>query len=160
MVAPSVGSSRLVPSVGVPPKLSESPMPPTKRAPAANRLLAALPRKDRHHLLESCEQVELALADVLREPGERIRHVYFPADCFIALGAPLDDHPSLEVGLVGNEGMLGIPLMLGVSVSPLRAVVQGAGVATRISAAAFHRELNHSLVLRRALNRYIYVMIV
>jgi CRP-like cAMP-binding protein len=128
-----------------------------RRRPATNRLIAALPRKDREHLLAGCEQVELAFADVICEPGDRIRHVYFPAEGFISLLTPRDGCTSLEVGLVGNEGMLGITLMLGVDVSPLRALVQGAGVAMRMEAAPFLRELAETAALRAELNRYLYV---
>jgi CRP-like cAMP-binding protein len=116
-----------------------------------------LPRKDRERLLASCERVELAFGDVLCEPGDRIRHVYFPADGFISLLTPRDGCASLEVGLVGSEGMLGITLMLGVDVSPLRALVQGTGTAMRMGAAPFLRELGHSAALQRELNRYLYV---
>jgi len=118
-----------------------------------------LPRKDREHLLAGCEQVELAFADVLCEPGDCIRHVYFPADSFISLLTPRDGCTSLEVGLIGSEGMLGVTLMLGVDVSPLRALVQGSGVAMRMSAAPFRRELAYSPALQRELNRYLYVSI-
>ena len=92
-------------------------------------------------LTAGCEQVRLAFADVLCEPGERIRHVYFPADSFISLAAPVEGRATLEVGLIGNEGMLGIPLILGIDVSAQRALVRGSGAALRMTAASFHREL-------------------
>ena len=125
---------------------------------AENRLLDALPREDRQQLLSGCEQVELVLGNILCEPGETIRHVYFPIDSFISLMTPIEDHSSLEVALVGSEGMYGIPLMLGVDVSPLHAVVQGSGPAWRMDAERFQRELNHSVALQQELNRYIYVL--
>lgn len=131
------------------------PSPPV----AKNRLLASLPRHDRQHLLARCEQVELRFGDVLCKSGQRMRHVFFPTDSFISLITPIDGHANLEVGLVGDEGMLGISLMLGVIAAPLRALVQGAGGAWRMEAAAFSRELKHSPALQRNLNRYLYVML-
>lgn len=134
-------------------------MQATQHASPENRLLAALPGKDRRHLLAGCEQVELGIGEILCEPGETIRHVYFPTDSFISLVTPTDGHSSLEVALVGSEGMCGIPLMLGVDVSPLHAVVQGSGPAWRMDAERFRSELKHSVALRQYLNRYIYVLI-
>jgi len=127
--------------------------------PAANRLLAALPGKERQRVLERCEPVELLLGDVIDNPGEPIRHVYFPTDSLISLVMPIDGGAGLEVGLVGNEGMLGVTLTLGVDIAPFHAVVQGAGPVLRLSAAAFLGELERSPALERELKRYLYVSI-
>ena len=129
----------------------------TKRDHSQNLLLAALPAADRGRLLAHREPVELVLAETLTEPGERTRHAFFPIDGFISLITPLNPHAQLEVGLVGNEGMFGAWLALGVAHSPLRALVQGAGRAWRIDAATVRRELALSPALQRGLNRYLYV---
>ena len=126
--------------------------------PAKNRLLEALPRQDREQLLARSERVELRSADVLCESEERIRYVFFPTGSLISLLTCADANARLEVGLVGDEGMLGTSLLLGVNVSPQRALVQRAGTAWRIRAAPFSRELERSVVLRRELGRYLYVV--
>jgi CRP-like cAMP-binding protein len=124
---------------------------------AVNRLLAALPSGDRRRMLAACETVELAFGDVLYTTGKPISHVYFPSTSFISLIMPVDTSASLEVGLIGNEGMFGIPLVLGVDESPVRALVQGAGAALRMDAARFCRELSRSKALQRGIDRYAYV---
>jgi len=132
-------------------------VPPTKAVPASNRLLAALPRKDCEQLLANCEEIELIFAEVLYRPGELIPHVYFPTGSFISLVTPIDGGVSLEVRLIGNEGMLGITLMLGVDVSPFHAMVLGAGPALRITAPSFLHELEQNPALQQELKRYLYV---
>jgi CRP-like cAMP-binding protein len=132
-------------------------MPPRSDS-SANRILAALPSKERLQFIKNCERVELTVPDVICEPGERIRQVYFPIDSFISLLTPIDGSVSLEVGLVGSEGMFGIPLVLGVNDSPLQALVQGSGTAWQMDAAPFRQELDRSTALQRVLNRYVHVL--
>ena len=134
-------------------------MPSLQRTPVVNQLLESLPAGVQRTMLAGCEMVELGFADVLCAPGETLRSVYFPIGGFISLIMPVDDSAALEVGLVGSEGMLGIPLALGVDVSPVRAVVQGAGPALRMDAATFRRELERSPALRRRIDRYVYVQL-
>ncbi|HSH72316.1 MAG TPA: Crp/Fnr family transcriptional regulator [Methylophilaceae bacterium] len=122
-----------------------------------NTLIDSLPSKDRQHLIAGCEQVELVFGEVIYHPGEKIRHVYFPTDSFISLVMPIQGGASLEVGLVGNEGMYGVPIILGVDISPFQSVIQGAGPAMRMDVPAFLRELDQNAALLRKLKRYTYV---
>jgi len=127
-----------------------------RNASPVNRLLDALPTIDRRRVLAECDNVELGFGDVLYNLGETLSHVYFPLGCFISLIMPID-RTSLEVGLIGSEGMFGTSLALGVNVSPVRAVVQGAGSALRMGAASFCRELGRSRALQREIDRYVFV---
>lgn len=121
-----------------------------------NRLLDALLNKDREQLLANCEHVELNIGEVLYRAGEVVPHVYFPTGGFISLVAPIDS-TNLEVGLVGNEGVLGITLLLGVDIAPFTALVQGTGTALRITTSSFLRILEQSPELHQVLKRYLYV---
>ena len=123
-----------------------------------NRLIEMLPRAERQSVLSLCRPVELALGDVLCRPGDVLRHVHFPVESFISLLTNTRGHPGLEVGMVGREGMLGAHLLLGVARAPLHALVQGGGTAWRMDAAAFRRTLLKSVRLRRAMGRYVYVL--
>lgn len=135
-------------------------IPVANPVPVANSLLAALPRKDYERLLTSLEEVTLAFGEELYRPGEPIQHIYFPIDSLVSLLTLVEGHQALEVGMVGHEGMLGIPLALGVNESPVRAVVHGAGTALRITSADFREELQRSVLLQREVCRYIYELMV
>ena len=135
-----------------------SSIPEAFLATEQNHLIELLPSEDRLRLLKVCEAVDLKLSEVLCEPGEVTRHVYFPLDGFISLVAIPSGSPGVEVGMVGREGMLGAQLVLGVGTSPLHALVQGQGNAWRIPARAFRGELTRSASLRRQLHRYLYVL--
>ena len=124
----------------------------------ANRLIGGLPRKERERILQRCEPADLVFGEILCEPDQPFRHVYFPLSGFISLVAPVGGHQPLEMGLIGNEGMLGATLVLGVNTVPLRAVVQGSGTASRMPASEFRRELRDSPALLRRLHRYLYVL--
>ena len=100
----------------------------------------------------------MPLGQVLYRPGSASRHVYFPTEGMVSLLAVVAERRAgLEVGLVGREGMVGIPLALGVSTSPVKALVQGAGSAMRMSAARLGSELKRNRPLQRALDRCAYV---
>jgi CRP-like cAMP-binding protein len=121
------------------------------QADAPNRLLAALPVKEYERLLAGFEPVRLTYGEVLYEPGEQMRYVYFPSDCLVSLLIIVEGHRGLEVGMVGREGMVGSRLALGITTASVRALVQGTGTAVRIKSAAFLREFRRSPALQRAL---------
>lgn len=120
------------------------------RTGTPNRLLAGIPTREYEGLLAGLEVVTLSYAEVLYEPGERLRYVYFPTDCLVSLLTVIDGRRASAVGLVGREGMVGARVVLGVATSSLRAVVQGTGTALRISAARLLREFERGPALRRA----------
>lgn len=122
-----------------------------------NHLIERLPSKERRGVLARAEPVELTFGEILCEPDQPYRRVYFPLTGFISLVATMSGHQPLEIGMIGNEGMLGATLVLGIGAAPLRGVVQGAGTALRMTVPQFRRGLHDSPGLLRTLNRYVYV---
>lgn len=119
-----------------------------------NQLLDALPSREGRRIVAACEVVELTLAEVIHVPGEQVRYAHFPTRGFISLLVGVTGPGSLEVGLVGREGMFGVALALGMDTSPVRAVVQGAGLSLRMEAVSFRDELKRSSALQHELHRY------
>ena len=136
---------------------TKSPVPAARLVPFAtgNGLLARLPRKDRERFIRGCESVELAFNETIAEPGDTLRHIHFPVGGFVSLLAVMPGGSPIEVALVGNEGMVGMPLVLGAEKSQGRLLVQGVGSALRMTIARFRRELKASPALRATLDRYI-----
>ena len=126
----------------------------TNGAAAVNRLLATLPKNEYKRLLPKLKTVNLVLGEELYEPGDVIKYVYFPNDSIISLISELSETSLLEVGMVGNEGMAGLPVFMGVSSSSISALVQGSGTAMRMSSAAVRTEANRLGSLHRLLHRY------
>ena len=123
-----------------------------------NTILASLPHKELGRFQAALEPVSLKFGQVLYEPGKAIQHVYFPINCLISLLTAVDKRRSLEVGMVGNEGMAGMPFILGMGVSGVRAIVQGGGDALRMAAGPFHIEFERNPALQEALYRYMYAL--
>lgn len=136
-------------------------MPVPTKAPArvANRLLATLPRGEYLRLFPHLEPIDLTFGEVIYDPGQVIRHAYFPNTGMISLLSSVGQQSTLEVGVVGNEGMAGIPLFLGVKRSRGRALVQGAGTAMRLKASQMRKESNHGGALQRLLHRYVHALL-
>ena len=134
-------------------------MAPTTPTLGVNRLIGDLPRRERDAVLRHCETLDLDQGSILCEPSQPFRHVYFPVAGFISFVTTLDSHRPLQVGLIGNEGMLGATLVLGVNTAPMQACVQGAGRALRMSATQLLRQLRRNPELRRTLHRYLYIQL-
>ena len=123
-----------------------------------NTVLASLSQKEFARLRVALKPVSLKFGEVLYEPGKAIRHVYFPIDCLVSLLTAVDKRRSLEVGMVGHEGMAGMPFILGMGVSGVRALVQGGGRALRMEAGRFRAEFDCNSALQEALYRYMYAL--
>jgi hypothetical protein len=122
----------------------------------ANRFIAKLSDPYRNRFIASCVPVELQFADQLHQVGDVVSHVYFPNGSYISQVAQVDRR-AVEVSLVGDEGMYGIHVGLGVLESPVRSIVQGGGSALRMPVPAFRRHLEKSAELRQHLAAYTYV---
>ena len=119
-----------------------SAAPPVVAEHNANLLLAALPPQEMARMLPALDQVKVDVGAVLCEPGDTIHHIYFPHDCLISLMAVAEGRMTLEVGLVGREGMLGATVALGHETTQVRAVVQQAFYGTP-SGTAKHASSKH-----------------
>jgi hypothetical protein len=128
------------------------------RSALSNKILASIPGGDCQRLSRQLEPVSLRFGQVLYEPGRAIRYVYFPVNCLVSLLTSVDRHRTLEVGMVGNEGMAGMPFILGVGISGVRALVQGAGQALRMASTPFRAEFERTAALQQALYRYAYAL--
>lgn len=108
--------------------------------PNTNGLLAALPQKEFKRIEPSLEPFRLTYGEDVYKAGSLIKHVYFPNSGLVSLLSAVDERSLLEVGIVGREGMVGLPLFLGVKRSVNRALVQGSGNAMRLTSRAFNEE--------------------
>ena len=128
------------------------------RTPIHNHILAALPAAEYERLLPSLEHVALPVAlplgEVLYEPHELLQHIYFPDRGIISLTSMMENGAEVEVGVIGNEGMFGLPVALGTNSMPLRAMVQIPGSALRMKAAVLKEEIKECRPLYRLLLRY------
>ncbi len=122
-----------------------------------NRLINHLPRKDRNDLLSHCKIVPLVPGSILGEADHVIQSVYFPLSGLISLMEPMRGHKAMEMGLIGNEGMLGATMVLGIKRAPMHSVAEGAGTALRMTSEDFLEALDRSPTLKQTLNRYLYV---
>jgi CRP-like cAMP-binding protein len=124
-----------------------------------NRLLAALPETEFDRVLAHVDRVKLSLGQVLYESGDKLDYVYFPTTAIISLLYVMENGATAEIGIVGNDGILGIALFMGGDTTPNRAVVQSAGDALRMSARDLKAEFTLGGVFHNLLLRYTQALI-
>ncbi len=119
-----------------------------------NRLLAALPTREFEHIRPALERVTLTTGQVLHEPGYKIEYVYYPTTALVTLLYSTQSGKSVGVGMIGNDGVLGIEVFTGGDLGPSRAIVQNAGIAYRMNAGTFRAECVATFSCRASLLRY------
>ncbi len=127
--------------------------------PAENRLLAALPPEDYQRLLPQLQQVPFSLGEVVYEFGGQLDYVYFPITSIVSLLYTMENGTSAEMGLTGNDGVVGIALFMGGGTMPNRAVVQSAGSAIRMKAKLLQDEFARGGRFQQLLLRYTQALI-
>jgi CRP-like cAMP-binding protein len=127
--------------------------------PVENRLLAALPRVEYERLLPNLQQVSFSLGEVVYEFAGRLDYVFFPTTSIISLLYTMENGASAEMGLTGNDGVVGIALFMGGGTMPNRAVVQSAGAALRMKAKVLQDEFALGGKFQHLLLRYTQALI-
>src|SRR5712671_5906635 len=120
----------------------------------ANKILLSLPRKEYDQVLSKLELVRLKLHQVIHEAGETIKSGYFVNAGVISVLAVQPDGKSVEVGLIGNEGFVGLPLLVGYRSSPTRLITQGDGSAYRCDAETLRQLVRQCPELGQQLHRF------
>jgi CRP-like cAMP-binding protein len=131
-----------------------SPPPLAYEGPKQNHLLAVLPDPLYERLFPHLTLVSLPLGEALYESGGSLPHVYFPTTAIVSLLYVMESGASAEIAVVGNEGLVGVAILLGGGTMPNRAVVQSEGHAYRMKSEVFKEEFNHSAPLHRLSLRY------
>ena len=124
------------------------------RGVATNRLLAALPAEEYARLAPELDLIPMTLGWAIYESGGSLGYVYFPTDAIVSLLYVLADGDSTELGVVGNDGLVGISLFMGGETTPSRAVVQSAGHGYRLRASIVKSEFRQGGALQHLLLRY------
>ncbi|HME40170.1 MAG TPA: Crp/Fnr family transcriptional regulator, partial [Steroidobacteraceae bacterium] len=122
-------------------------------------LLAALHPAERERIFPHLQLVSMPLGEVVYEPGDMLRHVYFPTDSIVSLLYVMQNGASAEISVVGNEGLVGVALFMGGETTPSRAIVQSAGSAYRLIAKRLKDEFNMHGQLQLLLLRYTQALI-
>src|SRR6267143_1070191 len=127
--------------------------------PEKSLLLSALPDEEYKRLFPSLQHVAFSLGEVVYESGGHMEYVYFPTTCVVSLLYTMEDGTTAEMGLTGNDGVVGIALFLGGDTTPNRAVIQVAGGALKMKAKVLQEEFARGGALQQALLRYTQALI-
>src|SRR5476651_1407705 len=122
--------------------------------PQHNQLLAALSHAARERIYPKLRFVEMPLGKILYEPGDAVRHIYFPTDCIVSFLYVLEDGSSAEICVVGNDGMVGVSLFMGGETTTSRAIVQSSGSAYRLEGTRLTQEFERQGETMHILLRY------
>jgi CRP-like cAMP-binding protein len=127
--------------------------------PSGNQILARLPTDEYERLLPHLEDVSFKLGEVVYESGAQMSYIYFPTTTIISLLYMMENGSSAEMGMAGNEGLVGIALFMGGNTMPNRAVVQSAGEAVRMKAHVLQDEFKRGGTFQLLLLRYTQALI-
>ena len=123
-------------------------------SPTRNRLLNSLPPEAQSRIFKNLERVDMTLGKVLYEPDRVMTHVYFPIDCIVSLLYVMVNGASAEISVIGNDGIVGISLLMGGESTTSRAVVQTPGVAYRLASRIIRNEFDQDICLRTLMLHY------
>ncbi len=127
--------------------------------PSGNKMLAALPAKEYRRLANKLEPFDLKFGEIIYAPDDNMKDVYFPNSGIVSFLTTIEERSTLEVGLVGNEGMVGLSAFLGTTKSPNSAVVRATGIAWKMKAADFLKECRENISLLRVVHRYTHLLL-
>jgi len=127
--------------------------------PSGNKMLAALPAKEYRRLANKLEPFDLKFGEIIYAPDDNMKDVYFPNSGIVSFLTTIEERSTLEVGLVGNEGMVGLSAFLGTTKSPNSAVVRATGIAWKMKAADFLKECRENISLSRIVHHYTHLLL-
>lgn len=127
--------------------------------PPGNKMLAALPANEYRRLADKLEPFDLKFGEIIYEPDVNMENVYFPNSGIVSFMTAIEKGSTLEVGFVGNEGMVGLSTFLGITKSPNSAVVRATGIAWKMKAADFLEEYRANISLSRFVHRYTHLLL-
>jgi CRP-like cAMP-binding protein len=122
-------------------------------------MLTGLPIEEFERIVSHLEPVSFSLGESIYESGKQLRYIYFPIDCIVSLLYTMENGASAEIGVVGNEGVVGIALFMGGETAPNRAIVQSAGYAFRMKAETLRTEFSRAGEFQLLLLRYTQALI-